>query len=596
LQWLFDTETGNPITTEAAVGSSGLVVVGTQLNSSGDGILFGITNGVAAWQFTVTHGASYPGLMDTPAIGNNNVVVVGSENGCIYAITNGGVQWSTSVVGDIYNSSPAISPFTGGVIFTSEYPSYQYGYVYCLSVGECFTANGPWPMYQGNAGRTGATPNATCASGPSLAAFPNNPNLSGTGFSFRASGTPWSRWAVEVSSNLTDWSLIDSAELNANGFDSSPISENTGGANIQFYQLQSAANCSPIIGYFNTNISNGISLIANPFYQVNDGQCPQNTAHGWSRFLYIGTLPDLTTVAKWNGQGFDADTYDEVLEGWFPDGDITMLPGQAIFITNNGSAFTASFAGLMPSGWVTNAIVPGTNYVSSMIPAAGLLQTDLQYKPNDGDTVGKWNGSSFNYYTYTASGWSPGEPSLSVGEGFLLINHTSRTNLWVTNFSSGCQSGSGSGSGWVVVTADPLWTDTGLKVSNGQTVIFPATGNWLGYTGSSYYGPGGNGETNYDTFVNGPQYSLIAFVCTNTTPPYNTPYYSGTTYEWGVGSYFPQPSGSNGYWSIGTTLPLRFTSDRTGELWFGFNDDAVTQTISDNRGAVAGYFTITNIP
>ena len=114
---------------------------------------------------------------------------------------------------------------------------------------------------------------------------------------------------------------------------------------------------------------------------------------------------------------------------------MTLLPGQAFFLTNQvvATSFTAPFTGLIPSCPATNVIVPGSNFVSSLIPLPGYIQTDLQYNPSNQDTVGIWNGSGFVFHTYFAitNGWSNQEPYLSVGEGCLLINSTTNTNFWI---------------------------------------------------------------------------------------------------------------------------------------------------------------------
>jgi hypothetical protein len=116
------------------------------------------------------------------------------------------------------------------------------------------------------------------------------------------------------------------------------------------------------------------------------------------------------------------------------------------------------------------------------------------------------------------------------------------------------------------------------------------SGSWTGdFTeggGDEWFGAGGNGTNNpSDTFVTGSQFSLIAYVGLN-------PYVDGSTNEWGT-TFFPQPSGSNGYWFLGTNEV--FTSTRAGELWFGFNDDARSEKIIDNFGALSGEI-ITNGP
>src|SRR5208283_1533507 len=111
-----------------------------------------------------------------------------------------------------------------------------------------------------------------------------------------------------------------------------------------------------------------------------------------------------------------------------------------------------------------------------------------------------WTGNSFSNHTYTASAWTSGEPVLSVGQGFVLV--ASQTNSWVTNFSA-CQSG------LLVVPANPLWTDTGRYVSNGQTVYFPAAGTWNGCCGPC--GPAGliNGGSADPFLATAPDFSLI---------------------------------------------------------------------------------------
>jgi hypothetical protein len=125
---------------------------------------------------------------------------------------------------------------------------------------------------------------------------------------------------------------------------------------------------------------------------------------------------------------------------------------------------------------------------------------------------------------------------------------------------------------------------SGIDPHSGNDVVtFNASGTWTGL-GNEYWGPGGAGATDSDTFVLASHFSLIAFVGPN-------PYYSGTTNEWGNPAYFPQPSGANGYWEIGNAPS--FTTDRAGYLWFGFNDDAVTQSIGDNYGVVGGQLIIT---
>ena len=70
-----------------------------------------------------------------------------------------------------------------------------------------------------------------------------------------------------------------------------------------------------------------------------------------------------------------------------------------------------------------------------------------------------------------------------------------------------------------------------------------------------------------------------------------TPYEdAGLTNEWTPNNtYFPQSS-SQGYYFLGTNGQLTVTN--SGELWFGFNDDAETLSTNDNSGQVMGQLQI----
>ena len=211
------------------------------------------------------------------------------------------------------------------------------------------------------------------------------------------------------------------------------------GVTNRFYKMQSDTGCSQVIGFINMTIPHGTSLIANQLFQVNDYEYPQNTANGWLAFLnggyYQGTiswvLPNNLEILKWNGTGFDTNSYNSVQVRWQPNGDLTLIPGQAEFFVNtNNSPITVPFTGLIPPGPVTNRISPGINFLSSILPTAGRINTDLHYIPNNGDAVLLWTGTDYFTNTYwTATGWTSNEPSLKVGEGFLLI--ASQATNWL---------------------------------------------------------------------------------------------------------------------------------------------------------------------
>jgi hypothetical protein len=203
LQWIFDTGTGSPIKSSIALGPNGVVVC-----ARSDGVVFGITNGVAAWQFTT----STFGFVSSPAISQDNEVVIGCLDDSVYGLTQGGVQW-TYATGSYILSSPAISPVSGAVIIGSED-----GFVYSLAGVSGLATNGPWPMFHANPSHTGATPNPTCAGGSTLVAFPNNPliqtNTSPSTFSFNASGTPGSGWVPQLAGSNGYYAVTNSQGTN----------------------------------------------------------------------------------------------------------------------------------------------------------------------------------------------------------------------------------------------------------------------------------------------------------------------------------------------------------------------------------------------
>jgi outer membrane protein assembly factor BamB len=575
LKWIFDTGDGQPIQASVAIGSDSTVYA-----ASTDGTLYAITNGGLAWKFSDPNGTPFE---STPAVTENNVVIVGSEDYSAYGIAGGTNQWSLETGNEVL-SSPNINPADGAILISS-----MDGNVYKIPGSGNPAANSPWPMFHQNARHTGATPNATPSGGGVPVAFPNNPGLGSDGaqLSLYVSGTPGSYWAICASSNLATWDIIGDLQVDPSSGNSSFIDTTLAGVTNRFYQLRSQAGCSQVFGLINMTLPLGTSLIADQLYQVSHADWPQNTAQGYSDFLYNNTylcpVPYNLQFLEWNGTGFDTNTYNQGTGFWQTNGDDTLLPGEAVFFVNsNNSPITLPFAGLIPPGLVTNVVPPGTHLVSSILPQAGLLHSNLNYSPNNGDTVGLWTGSGYSYHTYSASSgtWSGGEPSLKVGEGFLLTN--GQTNVWIQGLSA-CQPGT------IVVTANPVWTDTGYTVTNGDTVIFPVPGSgygtWTG-DGQNYYGPSGNGYSNIDTFLAGaPQFSLIAFVGAN-------PYYGSTTNnQWtSNNTYFPRQPGQ-GYWELGTTGQFT-TTNRSGELWFGFNDDGESLSIGDNYREVVGQLQI----
>ncbi len=574
LQWLFDTGSAQTIASSPAIGPNGLVVVATEGN-----MVYGITNGAQAWAYTGDQA-----FISSPAIAADGTVVIGCADNTLYAITNGAVKWSYTTGGYIF-SSPAISPVSGAVVFGSDD-----GYVYSLS-GVPALADSAWPMFHKAPNHSGAAPATSEATGDYLAAFLNSPQINTSAsppyFSFDVSGTPNSGWEIYSSTNLSNWTSIGSVVLDSYGLYSGFQTTNISGLTNCYFEAHAGAFCSPIVGFANVTIPAGSSLIANPFQQADDSQNPQNSAAGWFKFLQQNltntpVLPYGSILTEWNGVNFVGETNLATQVGWFPNGDNLMVPGRSAFFINPTNSFSVPFAGWMPQQTISKSIVAGENYVSSLVAIAGHVQTDLGYNPNSGDKVLLWNGTNFTTNTYTyPTGWSPSEPYIKIGEGFVIL--AVQSNIWTKTLST-CPD-------TFVVPANPLWTDSGATVVSNNLVIFVSTNTWSGENGQYWNAngiPGGGDGTDVfltDTIAN--QFALIAFVGPN--PYYDT---NGVN-RWGDNTYFPRPAGQ-GYFLVGTNG--QFTSDRAGELWFGINDDATSKAIEDNFGAQSGHLVITNAP
>ncbi len=173
-----------------------------------------------------------------------------------------------------------------------------------------------------------------------------------------------------------------------------------------------------VVGYVNSELQPGWNLIANPL---------DNTAtDGNTVGVMFGTaLPDASAVYKFDnatGKYLDTVSYTSLF-GWDNPG-MTLMPGEGAFVNVAGTApVTITFVGDVKQGALTTPLAAGFNMVSSQVPQAGLLVTDLGYVAADSDTVyqhvrggGYKDGNTFT----ELFGWSGGEPTVGVGEAFWI--------------------------------------------------------------------------------------------------------------------------------------------------------------------------------
>jgi len=189
-----------------------------------------------------------------------------------------------------------------------------------------------------------------------------------------------------------------------------------------------------VVGYVSLVVQPGLSLIANPL------SATDNTIGG---VLTIASgTPAGTQIYKFNGLVFTSALYDDV-DGWTsggaPAANITLAPGEGIFIRNNGTtAFTNTFVGEVMQGTLTTPLPAGLAIVSSKVPQAGKLSTDLGFPLVAGTQVYLFNGATYDSFLYDdVDGWTkggvPSEPTVAVAQSFWARNNAAATS-WTRVF------------------------------------------------------------------------------------------------------------------------------------------------------------------
>jgi hypothetical protein len=180
------------------------------------------------------------------------------------------------------------------------------------------------------------------------------------------------------------------------------------GAATSFAQVYSINT----VGYVNTVTKPGFNMIANPL---------DNKAGNKVSDLFAG-VPDGTTLFKYTGGGYEnPNAYDSFFGGW-GDPNQPLVPGEGVFLQlPAGADRTLTFVGEVKQGHLVTPLPAGFAMVSSQVPQAGLLATDLKYPAADGDNIFTYaNPGGYSVYNYDSlfGGWSPNEPTIGVGQAF----------------------------------------------------------------------------------------------------------------------------------------------------------------------------------
>jgi hypothetical protein len=185
-----------------------------------------------------------------------------------------------------------------------------------------------------------------------------------------------------------------------------------------------------VVGYVNRTFVGGglFSLTANPLNTTN------NTLGGIFGAPGSG-VPNGTQVQKWDYALQDFVGYTKSPFGWSGGGaTVPFAPGTGVFVKIAGADYTNTYVGEVMQGSLTNSTGINFNLIGSITPQAGLA-TALSLVPPSSTQVQQWlsGAQDFGVHTKSPFGWSGGEPTFEVGEGFFLKGVGPYD--WVQNFT-----------------------------------------------------------------------------------------------------------------------------------------------------------------
>lgn len=173
------------------------------------------------------------------------------------------------------------------------------------------------------------------------------------------------------------------------------------------------------VGFINVDAPVGLSMIANQLDNMNGNKIAD----------LIPSPPESSAIYKFAGT-FSVNTFEF---GEWTRPDETLLPGEGAFFLNAGTEpFRITFVGEVPQGDLKTSLPAGLSIVSSQVPQAGKVQTDLGYPAAENDRIYRFVGGSYSIYTFEFGEWAP-EPEVGVGEGFWVQKEAAVD--WTRTFS-----------------------------------------------------------------------------------------------------------------------------------------------------------------
>ena len=183
-----------------------------------------------------------------------------------------------------------------------------------------------------------------------------------------------------------------------------------------------------IVGYINTRIPPGVSLIANQLWNQDN-----------SVALLINNPADGTQIYKYvEGVGYEVSTFDGATQTW-SNPDMTLPPGTGFFYRNPTSeTIVNTFVGEVRTGRTVNPLPAGFSTESAIIPQE-LSLNDQLIPGEDGAMVRLHVNDGQGGEEYITSIYSEAEgswvPNLTLGVGQGFISERPHAVEWVRVFT-----------------------------------------------------------------------------------------------------------------------------------------------------------------
>jgi hypothetical protein len=233
----------------------------------------------------------------------------------------------------------------------------------------------------------------------------------GSSFGFRIAGASAGNCLVESSADFLSWRCLSQIVLTG---PNTTITDPSASDACRFYRTRlGESGIASYVGYVRKVVPPGWSMIANPLV------APDNSISA-----LLTDAPEGTEVYKWD-EGQQRWSYNSCEFGEWSDPEMTLYPGEGVFVRNNGGAsFEIKFVGEMNQAF-QDRVPLQFSIRGSAVPQAGGLSSVLQYVPfGPGGQILRLAGSGGQYscYTFDGEAWSPSEPSIKVGEAFWCRN------------------------------------------------------------------------------------------------------------------------------------------------------------------------------